>query len=206
MKSVVICGLWVNDYNFGMANYLAEHGEVWVLNDWYQWLPFITAPDRIWNIHPIENINSAKEHQKRYLGNWESVYNTCKCPVMVAHDIGVKNQQYINEKELLSYPVHYLGCQVSTMILSAVIEGYEGINIIGVGLNKDEYEKQAIGIISCCEEAEKQGVKVNWLIDGQYESIKSRRVNWSAIKGKLPYWQRDAEFMGKKNKIQIKTF
>ena len=198
---VLICGLWLEDYrgDYNGIPYvilepeLREHGELWVINDWYAHTPQITNPDRIWNLHDMENVDCG-QLKGRYPGDWQAVYNSRKCPVMVveSHNIkGLDNPQLLDEKELLKYPVKALSCSISTMMLTAMIEGYTEVSVIGVRLNEEEYGYQAQGLFNAKEILENNGVKVNMLPEGRFEELKEREtavVDWANIQDLKPYW------------------
>jgi len=195
---VLICGLWLTDYinDYGLMHSeeeLRQHGDLWVINDWYSFIPQIKTPDRIWNIHDMENIDCGRKNG-RYEGDFKKIYNRCKCPVMSIkeHDLqGLDNVQYLNEEALLKYPVKALSCSISTMMLTAMIEGYTEVSIIGVALNKDEYKFQAQGLLEAKKILENENVSVNMLPSGRLESILNRSVNWSTIEAIQPYWTKE---------------
>lgn len=189
-NSVIICGLYYQDYQGQTEDSLKEIGDLWVLNDWYQFLPFIWVPDRIWNIHKItEEIKISG----RYPGNWKLKYNYARCPVMISEKIeGIKYQRLIEKEKLNQFGYENCSCQLSTMIYHAIIEGYENITLIGVGLNKDEYKYQARGILKAISECEKRGINIKSIPDNRINEIKKKftsSVDWANIEPvKAPYW------------------
>ena len=175
--------MYVPDLFSEFQSTLKEKGELWVMNDWYQFYPWIDEPDRIWNIHPAPHIHP---DESRFTGDWKAEYNKTDAVVMIAHEMaGIHNTKMIDKAALLTYPVEYLGCSISIMILQALIEGYEEINIIGCQLSNKEYINQALGIKLATAEASTHGAKVNFLPQDFIIA------NWSELEiATIPYWDK----------------
>lgn len=192
MKKAVICGLYKGDYEWGNQEYLLSLGEVWVINDWYQFQPWITKPSRIYNLHKKADLISIKPG--RFLGNWKKIYNKyidngTQC-IMLEHTQGLNKQTIFDKKKYEQLGNDKCSCSIAIMITTAAIENYEEISIIGVMLNKDEYKNQIKGIINAVIFAKEKGVKVNWIPEYRYANLISELVNYKTIKSFKNYWER----------------
>ena len=163
MRSVCICGLYLEDYkDFVSESQLRLMGGLWVVNDWYQFTPWISAPDKIWNIH-TEHIHPSPE---RYVWDWKKWYNKSASKgseIVVRKKIdGVENQRFFDEENFKKhFGPEYAQGSISILICQALLDGFEEINIIGFALKELKYHCQIMAVINAIECARSHGVKVN---------------------------------------------
>lgn len=163
MRSVCICGLYLEDYkDFVSESQLRLMGGLWVVNDWYQFTPWISAPDKIWNIH-TEHAHPSPDRFKWGWRNWYNKAASKGSDIVVRKQIpGVFNQRFFNEENFKKhFGTEYAQNSISIMICQALLDGFEEINVIGVAFNEPEYARQILSTINAIECARSRGVTVN---------------------------------------------
>ena len=181
MRSVCICGLYEEDYkSFVSESQLRLMGALWTLNDWYQFMPWISAPDKIWNIH-TEHVNPSPD---RFKWNWRNWYNQAALKgseIVVRKMIdGVLNQRLFDEENFKKhFGSEYAQGSISIMICQAALDGFEEINVIGFALKEMPYHSQVISVLNAVNYARERGITVNVLPEG-------REVQWAMRAMTLP--------------------
>jgi len=191
-KSVVICGMFRQDFEGLDESSIKAESELWVVNDWYTFLPF-ECPDRIYNIHRPPFTHPDTKH--RFI-DWKRRYNQAVklgSRVMVTEKIpGIIGQRWVKTDALTNkFPTGFLQCSISTMIGEAILEGFSKIKLLGVRLRDDEFTYQIYGIRGMLNLAKAQGIKVDNLRDSEWQKNNRCVVDWGASRAILPYWMRE---------------
>lgn len=190
MNNVTICGLYILDYlSLRTQADIEKHGEIWVLNDLYQFIPQVVTPSQVWNIHKRPWINQTKG---RFTGNWKEEYRKSGAKIIVIDEIdGLDNQELLDTKSLEArFPVEFLSCSICIMMLTAYQQGAKKITLVGMKLVDDEYTAQVGGILKVVEYLKVKGVDINWIPNSRYSEFITKLVDWSNIKsGVTPYWR-----------------
>lgn len=197
MRNVVVCGLYDYDYSdYPCVEELATLGnEFWVINDWYQFIPYIPAA-QVWNIHDAPHIHT--DTVNRFTWGWAKWYNIAArkgAEIVVRdkiEDVYPEAQRIFDDKLLQSeFPDYCLGCQISIMICQAALEKADSITLIGARFNEQEYEYQIASVLMAVLKARERGIKVTIKPDGRECEMMVRTM---AMGGELhtikPYWMR----------------
>jgi len=190
-KQVNIVGLAVEELQGVTLAELQATGEVWTLNDYYQFYNRV-QPDRIYNIHQPPWVGN---DPSRYTGDWKAQYNAAAAAgarIYTVVDIPDVLIQYALPTQALTdeFGADCMTCQVAVMIYHAILEKVEQLNIRGVLLSTDEYQYQATGILKAIDTAREYGIAVQCRPECKWRE-KLPTVDWSNINsGTAPYWTR----------------
>ena len=153
------------------------NGEIWTVNDWYQFHRRLRKPNRVFNLHTFPHINLTTS---RFLGDWKKEYNESEAEIVTTEKIhGIKNQKLLNQRELIDYcgSKKFLRCSISTMIYVAILEKVTRIDLYGVQLGMTEYRNHVWGIVQAIDKARAEGIEVNVIPETYETSWRESRFN-----------------------------
>ena len=200
----MICGLYMPDYHgiSGMEALSKLADETWVMNDWYQFTPWLNRPARIWNIHAAPHTHISDP--SRFPWDWKewyrkSIANGARVIVTeLIEGIDIRCQELLDMEGLLRDCIDYaLGCQAAIMICQAAREGFKRINVIGARFHENEYVAHIQAMMHAIVFARSKGVEVILPEGREGEWALSR---FSDAKSMDPYW-----LESKKNSEQLKV-
>lgn len=186
MREVVFLGFWVR----GVKPEDIEGKEVWTLNDWYQFYPYLLNPSRVYQIHEGWNGKHVTENN-RFFGDWRTRYEQSKAEIVTLSDLSFSKERRLNKTYLAEvFGAGFFGSTFSYMFADAIMECVDrivmkGIRLIGPG----EYERQVPTTLLNINATRSRGIEVvceyekKWIAKGakpqEYNPV---WVNWANLK------------------------
>lgn len=144
----------------------AFEGDVWSLNDWYWVYPWLKKVERSFELHPFRHVKKEMQTNKvRYRGDWKRAFKYQVDDWMVMDKRWGKEAKrpvtifdYKRLKE--TYPVEYAS-SIDCMIIQAIDDGYEMINIFGVQM-LNEHAIYGGSLLKSIDEARFHGIDIRF--------------------------------------------
>ena len=180
-RTVMFLGLGAS--HKGWPQFRNFSGEVWTLNDWYQFRgPYDACrkPQRIYNIHQQMLAEEQEIQERGRFQNWREAYESSGALIICQSDLGFSNQRMFDmdrAKAILPNQLSW-SATLAYMFADAIAEGFHEIRLERFSLyTEGEYRRQGFGIMMCVDEARRRGLRVNW----PYEAMvrRSMKVDWS---------------------------
>ena len=168
-KKVIIAGfanVVLKNMDDTSENSLKQAGfEIWTMNDWWDFLPWLRNPDRVFQIHC--DANGGWEFPdiwdgKRIGRGWRSMYNESGAKIVtIIDDSELENQVFFPKEYFTKYGISYFTSTVNYMMAMAVEEGFGTISIQDCAMfGIDEYKYQLPALIYAIRLARERGISV----------------------------------------------
>ena len=181
MREIVILGFAVDQNTQPIFDGAFGDAEIWTLNDWWNFYPRLTRPDRIYQIH--EDYDKLSHVGKRDISGWQRRYNESKALIVSAKSFeGLDNQRVFDlEKALRFFPKHLFTSSIAFAMMEAIMEQVDSITLRGVEMKADgEYGYQRPAICELVDRCIVAGIKLDVRQVMQWRS--SGFVDWSAVR------------------------
>lgn len=167
-KKVVLCGfagatLKGRDENFEAA--LRTCGfEIWTMNDWWNFLPWLKTPDRVFQVHCREDGSWSFPDQwgnDRIGKGWKLKYEASGAQIVVVADNGLSRQTFFPAEYIRKYGPSYFASSANYMMAMAIEEGYGTVSVQDCAMFAvGEYQEQLPALAYAIRDARKKGVDV----------------------------------------------
>jgi len=164
------------------------NGELWTLNDWFNFFPQIKKPHRLYQIHKgYTGLHT--DYSWRTNVEWKDLYNKTGAKIIVTelYD-GLQNQRLFDEsKAELDWGKWRLQSSIDYMLYDAWNEGVTTVELIGVKMNHEtEYAYQMPTAKYNSDFLKEKGIRVinchenNWNVKNvDWEKLREVRISYS---------------------------
>jgi hypothetical protein len=198
MKKVVICGfasVMLKNRGPDFDDNLKSAGfEIWTMNDWWNFLPWLKRPDRVFQIHcradgTWEFPDVWRAGRERNGKDWRKKYNESGAKIVVVTDNGgLENQIFFPAEYIRKYGVNYFSSSCNYMVAMAVEEKYNVISIQDCAMfGSDEYQEQLPALIYAIREARISGADVICPFESVWANAGLDLNNLHPLPRKFPY-------------------
>ena len=176
-RRVIFLGL--SDPYFTAEDGYQRAREIWTLNDWYQHIPDVPHPDRVFNIHA--DITAHSSDPTRFRGDVINEYNQSGAEIVTTRFFpDLHNCRPFDLSRVLDVTRDpFFASTMSVMFVQAWLEKWEEIELVGLALSTgSEYDHQVPSMLGAIKESERRGIKV----------IAPRRAEWEARGASIVDW------------------
>ena len=160
-RRVIFLGLAGEADDFTEAEGRQRADQIWTLNDWYQKLPNVPHPDKVFNIHA--DITNHAADANRFTGDTIQAYNQSGAEIVTTrHWPELDNCRPFDIQKVLDVRTDpFFNSTLAAMFLCAWIECFDEIEFVGIVLGHDgEFFGQVPSVMGAIIESEKRGIKV----------------------------------------------
>jgi len=178
MRRVIFACFGPGGPELSQAEASKRANEVWTVNDWYQKMPRLPCPDRVFNIH--SDITAHADDPTRFAGDTIKKYNESGAEI-------VTSRYYPELYNCKPFALHklldirkdpFFSSSLAAMFVMAWLECWDEIELVGVQLGLGaEHEGQLPAVAGAISESERRGIRVinpfaeEWARRGGYQEV-----------------------------------
>jgi len=160
-RRVIFLGLAGEAKTFSESAGRRRADEIWTVNDWYQRIPRVRTPDRVFNIHA--DITNHATDLNRFTGDTIKEYNESGAEIVTSRYFPeLDNCRPFDLLKLIDIRRDpFFSSTLAVMFVMAWLECWEEIELVGVVLGHDtEFDVQVPAVVGAIHESERRGIQV----------------------------------------------